>query len=371
MLKVLHFYKTYYPDTFGGVEQVIYQLSESGAAYGIDSTVLSLSKRGDNDNKIGSHRVCYAKTNFEIASTPFSFSSIRKFAELAKEADIIHYHFPFPFMDMLHFICRIKKPTVVSYHSDIVRQKSFLRLYAPLMNMFLRRVDCIVASSPNYVYTSLTLQKYLHKVKVISYGLKESSYPICKSEKLDYWRNKFGENFFLFVGTLRYYKGLHVLLEAATRPELKIVIVGSGTEEQKLKSKAKELGLSNINFVGAVTDEDKSALLTLCYCVVFPSHLRSEAFGISLVEGAMHAKPLISAEIGTGTSFINVDGLTGLVVTKNSPEELRTAMLKMLADPDKADAYGRNAYERYLNLFTAEKMTQEYQSVYLDIIKGN
>ncbi|MDA6259999.1 glycosyl transferase family 1, partial [Escherichia coli] len=68
-MKVLHFYKTYYPDTFGGIEQVIYQLSESGLNFGVESTVLSLSKRGDYDNeKIGSHRVYYAKTNFEIAS---------------------------------------------------------------------------------------------------------------------------------------------------------------------------------------------------------------------------------------------------------------------------------------------------------------
>ncbi|MDA8505362.1 glycosyl transferase family 1, partial [Citrobacter sp. Awk 2] len=92
MLKVLHFYKTYYPDTFGGIEQVIYQLSESGAEYDVESTVLSLSKRGDIDNqKIGKQRVFYAKTNFEVASTPFSLSCIKKFKELANQADIIHY----------------------------------------------------------------------------------------------------------------------------------------------------------------------------------------------------------------------------------------------------------------------------------------
>ncbi|WP_328517917.1 glycosyltransferase [Citrobacter enshiensis] len=105
MLKVLHFYKTYYPDTFGGIEQVIYQLSESGSAYGVCPTILTLSKRGDIDNvHIGVQRVFYSKANFEIASTPFSLSCIRKFKKLAQEADIIHYHYPFPFMDMLHFM---------------------------------------------------------------------------------------------------------------------------------------------------------------------------------------------------------------------------------------------------------------------------
>ena len=66
--------------------------------------------------------------------------------------------------------------------------------------------------------------------------------------------------------------------------------------------------------LGALDDADKVALLTLCYAVAFPSHLRSEAFGISLLEGAMYGKPMISSEIGTGTSYINIDGETGLVV---------------------------------------------------------
>ncbi|WP_306308099.1 glycosyltransferase [Citrobacter youngae] len=122
---------------------------------------------------MGKQRVFYAKTNFEIASTPFSLSCIKKFKELAKQADIIHYHYPFPFMDILHFLCRIKKPTVVSYHSDIVKQKFISRLYSPLMNRFLSSVDCIVAASPNYAKTSTVLQKFESKVKVIPYGLDE------------------------------------------------------------------------------------------------------------------------------------------------------------------------------------------------------
>ena len=56
------------------------------------------------------------------------------------------------------------------------------------------------------------------------------------------------------------------------------------------------------------------ALLALSYAILFPSHLRSEAFGISLLEGAMFGKPLISSEIGTGTTYINIDGKTGVVV---------------------------------------------------------
>lgn len=369
MLKVLHFYKTYYPDTFGGIEQVIYQLSESGSTYGVSPTILALSRRGDIDNEhIGVQRVFYSKANFEIASTPFSLTCIRKFKELAQEADIIHYHYPFPFMDMLHFICRIKKPTVVSYHSDIVKQKSFLRLYTPLMNCFLDSVNCIVTASPNYAQTSPVLQKFKSKVKIVPYGLNETSYPKVDSDRISYWKSKFGDKFFLFIGAFRYYKGLHTLLDAVHTTSLPVVIVGAGGVETELKLKAKELQLSNVHFVGALPDEDKAALLTLCYSIVFPSHLRSEAFGITLLEGAMHGKPLISCEIGTGTTFINIHGETGTVIPPDDPVALRNAMNELYYNQQLANQYGLNAYARYKKIFTSDKMAYGYAEVYNSIL---
>lgn len=368
MLKVLHFYKTYYPDTFGGIEQVIYQLSESGVEHNIESSVLTLSKRGNIDNqKIDAHRVFYTKTNFEVASTPFSFSCIKKFKELAKQVDIIHYHYPFPFMDMLHFLCHINKPTVVSYHSDIVKQKFFSCLYLPLMNQFLSSVNCIVASSPNYVETSPVLQKFISKVKIIPYGLNEKSYPKLCVDKLEYWKNRVGEKFFLFIGAFRYYKGLHTLLEAAHTTSLPIVIVGSRGIENELKSKARELNLTNVHFTGSLPDEDKVALLRLCTAIVFPSHLRSEAFGITLLEGAMYGKPLISCEIGTGTSFINLDGQTGFVIQPNDHIRLREVMQTLYLNSEMAEQYGVNAYIRFKNLFTSDKMFTGYSAIYKEI----
>jgi rhamnosyl/mannosyltransferase len=369
MLKVLHFYKTYYPDSFGGIEQVIFQLSEAGACHQIESTTLSLSTRGDIDNeRVGLHIAYYAATNFEVASTPFSVSAISKFKVLAAQADIIHYHFPYPFMDVVHFIAGVKKPTVVSYHSDIVKQKLALKMYTPLMNKFLSSVDCIVAASPNYVETSPVLQKYLPKVKVIPYGLDKKSYPVADEAHLDRWRQQVGDRFFLFVGAFRYYKGLHILLEAIQNTEFPLVIIGAGPIEAELKQQALDLRLKNIHFLGALPDEDKAALLELCYSVVFPSHLRSEAFGITLLEGAMYGKPLISSEIGTGTTYINIDQETGLVVPPSDPQALRTAMTTLWQDPELAQRYGENAAKRFQALFTSERMAESYIELYQQLI---
>lgn len=368
--RVLHFFKIYYPDSFGGIEQVIFQLCKGATRYGYTSEVLALSANAQKTPiEFSGHLVHQARLDFDVASTGFSLSAFHKFAALAKQADIIHLHYPWPFMDIVHFATRHGKPTVVTYHSDIIRQKTLLKLYRPLKNRFLASVDRIVATSPNYLATSQVLNRYRDKIVEITYGLDKSTYPTPAPELLLHWRSKLEGRFFLFVGMLRYYKGLHILIEAAQGVDYPIVIVGAGPIEHELKAQVARLGLRNIHFLGQLPDEDKVALLTLCYGVVFPSHLRSEAFGISLLEGAMYGKPMISSEIGTGTTFINIGGKTGLVVSPSDPVALRQAMQYLWEHPEEAAEMGRRAEERYWKHFTADQMVKSYVDMYGDLMR--
>ncbi len=368
-MKILHFYKTYYPDSFGGVEQVIFQLASGSARLGIESTVLSLTpNKVEGVIEINEHQVFRCRSNFKIASTDFSLSSFWKFNELAKKADIVHYHFPWPFMDLAHFVVSHNKPSVVTYHSDIVKQKILLKLYRPLKNRFLKSIDSIVATSRNYRVTSNVLQCHQNKVEVIPIGLDKNLYPPINIERVQYWRKILGDKFFLFIGVLRYYKGLNILLDALALGDLPTVIVGAGSIEYELKVKAESLGLKNVLFLGQVSEEDKVAILDLSYAVVFPSHLRSEAFGISLLEGAMFGKPMISSEIGTGTSFINIDQKTGIVVSPSSPKDLHIAMSYLWKNPKVAARMGLKAFDRYEKFFTADKMCQAYAELYQRLI---
>jgi glycosyltransferase involved in cell wall biosynthesis len=369
-MKVLHFYKTAIPDSMGGVEQVINQIARGTTRLGVETQVLSLTPdRVPRTIEIGGYLAHRARLDLQVASTGFSISAFLRFAQLAKQADVIHYHFPWPFMDVVHFVSRIKKPTVVTYHSDIIRQKNLLKLYRPLMWKFLESMDRIVATSPNYLLTSDVLARYPEKTIVIPIGLDKASYPEPRQEQLKYWLEKLGPKFFLFVGVLRYYKGLHILMEAVQGTDYPIVIVGSGPIEEKLKGQAMKLGLRNIHFLGYLPDEDKGALLTLCFCVLFPSHLRSEAFGISLLEGALYGKPMISSEIGTGTTFINIANETGLVVPPSDPLALREAMRYLWEHPEQATKMGKRAEDRYWKYFTAEHMVNSYVDLYGDLVK--
>ncbi len=368
-MRVLHFYKTYYPDSVGGIEQVIRQMCVGTGRLGVDNQVLTLTRQKSGfDFQFEGHRVHRARQDFEIASNSVSLSAVGKLARLAADCDVVHYHFPWPFMDLAHFLARVKKPTLVTYHSDIVRQQKLLRLYQPLKHRFLQSIDTIVATSPNYLASSTVLERYRDKTRIITYGLDKTIYPAADAARLDYWRRATqGRRFFLFIGVLRYYKGLQFLLDAMAGTEFPVVIVGAGPIEMELKAQAERLGLRHVLFAGAVDELDKVALLTLCYAMAFPSHLRSEAFGISLLEGAMYGKPMISCEIGTGTSYINVDGQTGLVVPPCDPVALRAAMRILWEQPELAAAMGRRAEARYSELFTAERMASNYTALYHDL----
>jgi rhamnosyl/mannosyltransferase len=346
VINILHVYRTYFPETQGGAQEVIRQICLNSRPFGVQSKVFAPSRdlqpRVVRSQEADIHRV---HLNFEIASCGFCFTGINEFKRLVDWADIVHYHFPWPFADLLHFVCRVNKPSLLTYHSDIVRQERLLSIYGPLMGRFLDAVDMIVCTSPNYLKTSLILATRQNKTRVVPIGIDAGSYPTISSKKLATLKGRHGAGFFLFVGLLRYYKGLHILLNALVSARVRVVIAGAGPVEKELKDQSTRLGLTNVQFVGHVSEEDKVGLLQLCQGVVFPSHLRSEAFGVTLLEGAMFGKPLISTETGTGTSYVNLNGVTGLVVQPGDEGALREAMNKINGNIDLARRFGDAARE--------------------------
>ncbi|MCC4619684.1 glycosyltransferase [Xanthomonas cassavae CFBP 4642] len=368
-MRVLHVYKTSLPETMGGTEQVIRTLAMQSHRYAVHSEVATLcaDDRLAGISAQGPYTLHRFQRDFEVASMPVSMRLLRHFARLARRFDLIHYHYPWPFMDLLHLAGAARTPSVLTYHSDIVRQRHLLRLYRPLQRRFLDRVDHIVATSPNYRATSPVLAGYQPKLSVIPIGLDQSSHHTPDTERAQRWRTRLGPRFFLFVGVLRYYKGLQYLLQAVRETQIPVAIVGDGPEGARLRQQARQLGLTDVHFLGVLDEADKHALLSLCEGLVFPSHLRSEAFGITLLEAAMHAKPMISCEIGTGTSFVNVAGQTGLVVAPADPVALRDAMRYLWNHPQVASALGREALSRYRQHFTGAAMVHSYAALYRQV----
>ena len=366
-MRVLHFYRTYLPDTVGGAEQSIYHLCRAGADQGVENTVLTLTAQRGAKQRVNlpGHVVERVPSGFKVASVELSLPAIRRLRQLAREADVIHYHFPWPMADIAHLAARVRKPSVLTYHADIQRQPTLLAMYKPLMHRFLGSVDRIVATSPNYVATSEVLREHREKVEVVPLGLTRNFYPKPDAALLQKWRERTGgAPFFLFVGVFRYYKGLHVLLDAIQRTGYPVVLVGDGPLAPELRAYAQEHRITSAYFTGSLPEEDKMALIELSRAIVFPSPNRAEAFGMTLLEGAMLGKPMITCEIGTGTSYVNRHGETGLVCAPNDAEDLARAMKEMWDDPHWCELMGRRAALRFEDLFTAHRTARAYRRIY-------
>ena len=367
-MKVLHVYKTCYPETKGGLEQAIRFLCKGCIEHGVEGTILTLGDSNKEYNFEGS-RIIVVKKNFEISSNGFSLNLFKKFRELSKKNDIIHYQYPWPTGDLLSLIAP-KKPSIVSYQSDIVKQKWLKKLYWPLEQYFFSHIDKIIASSPQYAKSSENLTKFKHKVDVIPLAIDESVYPEVDQNLVNEWKEKVGEGCFLFIGVLRYYKGLMYLLQAAKRCRLPIVIAGQGPERDALQEYITQNNLTNVKMVGFIEENDKVALHHLSQAFIFPSHLRSEAFGVSLLEAQLYSKPIISCDIGTGSSYVNIHNKTGLKVPPENPNSLAEAMEKLNNNRELGGKLGNQARVQYEDNFTSKLYAQHYFNVYNKLLKN-
>jgi len=375
-MKVLHVYRTYFPDPPGGLQEAIRQIAISTQKFDVESRIFALSPN-PHPHEINRPEglVIRARSWASPASCDLGLSTaFSRFSAQAEWADVIHYHFPWPFADVLNYFVKPGKPSVVTYQSDVVGKGWLGRLYRPLTRFMLNRMNAVIATSPAYAESSFILKNQVkaERLHTIPLGITESSYEKFRQDAADVvLQERFGlepNSFILFVGVLRPYKGLKTLVEAVAQTDITLAIAGTGREQAYLNSLAATL--PNIHLLGQVSNAEKMALIRGCRALVLPSHLRSEAFGMVLVEAAMCARPMISCEIGTGTSFINLHQETGLVVPPADPVALAEAMNALQCNDEMANQMGQAARVRYEQLFSGPALGKAYSSLYRKVANG-
>jgi rhamnosyl/mannosyltransferase len=268
-------------------------------------------------------------------------------------------------------LVRDQPKLVITYHSDIVRQRRLLQIYRPLLDSTLRRADAIIATSPEYLATSPELQRYRDKCAVVPLGIAADSFARRDARDVAALRARLlgqepGSVLALFVGRLRYYKGLHILLDAL--PSLRgvrLVIVGDGPERERLEAQARALGIGErVVFAGDAADADLPLWHQACDLFVLPAHLRAEALGIAQIEAMASGLPCVCTALGTGTTFVNQDGVTGLVVPPGDATALSGAIRRLADDPALRQRYGAAARERARAVFSRERMLDGVEMVY-------
>jgi glycosyltransferase involved in cell wall biosynthesis len=289
------------------------------------------------------------------------------------KADILHFHLPNPTAVMSYLIRNPKGKVVVTWHSDIIRQQKFLYFYKPFLYRFLKRADAIIATSDRYIKSSPHLSKFIYKCIPIPLGIEIGKYESNPRivEEVKKIKMKHGNRIVLFVGLLRYYKGIQYLIEAMKQVDGKLLIIGQGPMEESLRNLMKDLKIEGkVEFVGVVDDETKLSYFHACDVFCLPSILRSEGFGLSQLEAFACGKPVVSTNLDTGVPYVNQNGVTGLIVEPKNAEFLALAINKLLDDSALREKYGNGAKLRAREEFAADKVIEMTRRVYEKVMSN-
>ena len=367
-MRIVHVYKDYHPPVRGGIEQTVERMARWQVAAGHQVTVLvsASGEHADRTETVAGVRVVRVAELARALSSPLCPGFPDALA--AETADVWHLHSPNPLGEVSWRWVKPSGALVMTHHCDLSRQRALLPLYGPLVQGLFRRAHGLHATSQQALERPRSLVwPFRHRFAVVPLGIGADPLLELTPERpgARALRERHGDPFVLFVGRLRHYKGLDVLLEAMPRVDARLVVVGDGPMGEALRQQAAALGLGErVHFAGAVSDEELLDHLAAAGVGILPSSDAAEAFGLALVEFMAAGLPVVSTELGTGTSFVNQHGVTGLVARAGESGALAEALGQLLADRAGRERMGRAGRERVRRNFTTEAMMRGMDALY-------
>jgi rhamnosyl/mannosyltransferase len=367
----------YYPPHLGGIEYHLRDLSSELVARGheVRAIVANEDSRTVTESVDGVE-VTRLRRAFAYASTPVAFGMKRAIAAEATRADapdLLHLHFPYPWGEVSWLRAHPALPAVLSYHSDIVRQKAMLAAYGPILRRVLDRVDVVLASSPNMVEHSPFLAPIADKCRVIPYGIHVERYAdtpelLARAAEL---RSAHARPVVLFVGRLVYYKGPEVLVRAMEHVDADLVVIGRGPLKPELEALVASSGIeSRVTFFDPVDDDELAAWYHAADVFCLPSVARSEAYGLVQLEAHASGTPVVSTTLTTSVPFVNADGVTGLTVPPGDVAALTDALRTLVGDESLRSRLGAQARERACAEFSIGRMVDRTLEAYAEARGG-
>lgn len=366
-MKVLQLGK-FYPIR-GGVEKVMWDLTSGLSARGIDCDMLCAELEKDEIIHLNERgRVICLKAWMKKAATMIAPKMISWLKKHKEEYDIIHVHHPDPMACLALRLSGYKGRVILHWHSDILKQKTLLKFYAPLQRWLIRRADTIIGTTPVYLKESPYLKDAQDKTVAVPIGIE----PITFDPKLaKEWKDRYpGKKLVVSIGRLVPYKGYTYLIQACKHlgADYQVLVVGDGPLMDTLLNEVQEHGVQErIKFLGYVEDHEMHALLGACDLFVMSSIMKTEAFGIVQIEAMSLGKPVIATKIPeSGVSWVNADGKSGLNVPVKDPEALAEAIQRICTNEDLYEQFSSGAKNRFEENFTIDGMIERTIKIYTD-----
>ena len=332
------------PEKYGGVEQVVYNLSEELVKRGHKVTLFA---SGDSKTSAKLKSIKYnplVKSGIPWTDNIYNLMNISTVLEKADQFDIIHSHV---YLYDLFFSKLLKKPFVFTIHNPLYysnNRKDMLKVFKKY-------------SSANFV----TVSRSQRKSCPFNLSNATTIYNGININRLNF-NEKPGDHF-IWIARMDKFKGIESAIRAARGIGAKLILAGRIDDEkrdyfnEKVKPLIKES--KGVRFIGEVSSREKSKFFGEAKALLYPIDWE-EPFGLVVAEAMACGTPVIAYKRGAVSEIVK-DGKTGFVV-KNL-EEMKMAMKKI-------DEISRKACrKRVENMFSVEKMVDGYEKLYARLLK--
>lgn len=372
-LRVCHLSK-YYPPAAGGIETHVRTLALAQAELGAEVRVFCVNHEGgptkvERDGPVEVTRFGRWASLAKIDACPELPGALARV-----EADVLHMQVPNPTMMLALLAARPRVPLVVTYQSDVIRQRLRAWLFRPFERLAYRRVRAILSTSPGYAAGSPFLRPYADRLDLLPNGLDLAPYHTPSPEhraEADRIRRGYAGPIWLGCGRMVYYKGFRNAIHALNHVQGTLILIGGGPDRRTLEEEARRLGLGDrVVFPGNLPHYlDLTPYYLAADAFWFPSNARSEAFGLVQVEAMAAGCPVINAAIPhSGVPWVSRHELEGLTVPLDDPVALAAAARRLIEEPGLRDRLVASARERAVAEFDHRLMAGRSLSIYRRVL---
>jgi glycosyltransferase involved in cell wall biosynthesis len=366
----------YYPD-IGGASLYALELSLQLVRLGIETVVITHKHPGQaEEEEIDGVKIKRVKgwvlNHPHRTFSPLLFCRCYKYI-LDEKFDVVHGLDVYSTMAIMviPFARIFRIPCVLTCHT--ARGSAFQIFLQRFLGWMFRVGDRLIAVSRASARFSRLLGFSEKRITVVPNGVDLS----CFNGKIDALAMReelrIGDEP-LVATALRLIKGKSpdLLISAFARvlevvPDAKLVIAGSGREEDNLSRQIKDLDAANSVFMmGKLPKERVAQLMAAANVFVLPSKI--ESFGLTLLEASAAGVPVVCANAG-GIPEVFQDGFNALLYPPGDDDAMAKAIIRVIQDKELAKRMSANAVDT-ANKFTWERTAEQTLQVYKEVLQG-
>lgn len=284
--------------------------------------------------------------------------------------DLIHAHYATSY-GLLGVLTRFHPIALSVWGDDVYKFAGRTILHRMLFTHVLKNVDTIMSTSHTM---ASEIKKYTNaQIDVTPFGidvdkfkpkLKTGSERVLKIGMIKSLEKKYGVEFLIHA--------FKILLDKNIDKEIKLLIVGSGSQADYLIKLSKDLGISDhIEFYGHARQVDVPRLHNQLDIEVYPSISEGESFGVSVVEASACGNAVIVTNVGGLPEVVEKD-VTGIIVEINDLENLSESIYKLIRDDAMREEMGRSGRRRVLKYYNFRNNLETMTAIYARLLsRGN